>query len=257
MYLHNITPHYTAPLYYSSPSRTKSHSRPHNSYLFASQSQILEDVSVAVASTASFANAVKSTVHDVVGQNVSTVSSVVVTAVAGSRKMLSSTTLSYTVSLASALTTDQVVRKLQVSMDNGRFLKLLRSYSGIMGQKSSNPATVVDANAKTAPTDESSTVSIGNFNTSILQYFMLFYEMWECTLLTCNLRLAYSPSLLSPPILNSIMPFLPSPLPSYPLLSSPLLSSTMPYLPSPNTTSSLPSFNPMNSHTNTSYFSHN
>lgn len=154
----------------------------------------MEDVSVVVASTASFANAVKSTVHDIVGQNVSTVSSVVVTAVAGSRKMLSSTTLSYTVSLVSALTTDQVVRKLQVSMDNGLFLKLLRSYSGIVGQKSSNPTTVVDANAKTktSPTDESSTVSIGMFNASMLQCFMLCYVTWNCTPLTSSLILHIS-----------------------------------------------------------------
>ena len=109
----------------------------------------------------------KSTVHDIIGVNICIVTSAAVTAVAGRRQLLTSTTLAYTVALKSTLTSEQVVKKLQDSMSNGLFLRTLRSYSGIVGQQPGDSSTVIDANADTnAKTDTETTsttesVSVG------------------------------------------------------------------------------------------------
>jgi hypothetical protein len=115
------------------------------------QPQVLQDVSVEAASTVSFANAVKSTVLDIIGFNICTVTSAAVTAaaVSGRRHLLTSTTLAYTVALTSTLTSEEVVKKLQYSMSNGLFLSTLRSYTGIVGQQPGDSSTVIDANADT------------------------------------------------------------------------------------------------------------
>lgn len=96
-----------------------------------------------------------------------------VTAVARRRQLLSSTNLAYTVTLTSTLTSEQVVKKLQVSMTNGLFLRTLMSYSGIVGQPSGDSSTVIDANADTKTDAEAKTisnpesVSIGNWNLNL------------------------------------------------------------------------------------------
>jgi hypothetical protein len=77
------------------------------------------------------------------------VTSAAVTAVTGRRHLLTSTTLAYTVALTSTLTSEQVVRKLQDSMSNGLFLRILRSYTGIVGPQPGDSSTVIDANADT------------------------------------------------------------------------------------------------------------
>jgi hypothetical protein len=122
--------------------------------------QVLQDVSAEAASTVSFANAVKSTVHDIIGLNICTVTSAAVTAVSGRRQLLTSTTLAYTVALTSTLTSEQVVKKLQDSMSSGLFLRTLRSYSGIVGQQPGDSSTVIDANAETKTETNSTSESL-------------------------------------------------------------------------------------------------
>lgn len=107
----------------------------------------------------SFANAVKSTVQDIIGLNICTVTSAAVAAaaVSGRRQLLTLTGLAYTVTLTSTLTSEEVVKKLKDSMSNGLFLTTLRSYTGIVGQQPGDSSTVIDANADTETETETKT----------------------------------------------------------------------------------------------------
>ena len=81
-------------------------------------------------STFSFRAAIAKSVEDVIGFNGTTVTTLVVNEGNSGRKLLSTVSVTYTISLISRLTSQEVYKELQSSIDSGMFLSLLRLNSG-------------------------------------------------------------------------------------------------------------------------------
>jgi hypothetical protein len=90
----------------------------------------LDGVTFAEVSAAPFQAAIFKSIEEVIGFNDTSITMLVVSEGTSGRKMLSMLSVTYSISLISRLTSQEVLRQLQAAIDSGVFLTSLRINSG-------------------------------------------------------------------------------------------------------------------------------